>query len=493
MKLRFSLIEPGFLFCMVSLISIGNLAIGQQPFPVFPPKEVTNTMDRDQMLYQMGIKLPDLPPKADDKNAPPNVWPVDKSKPEGNWTDNKKNTITRSPFGLWNNYSDRSAGFFPGPDSARLGDYTPIDLLKMKNGKAIKSPKQWWKKQRPEILKDLQEQLYGKIPEAADHLAFKWNIATSEGETDNTKYIQKEITGEIDISRYPEVRNRPVLSATLRVPANSSTKVPVMIIFGGFGNVLDIYWKIASPHGWGVCVYKLQTLQPDNGTGLTSYLIGLVNKGNWRKPDDWGTLMAWGWGVRRLIDYLETDPEVDSKRIGLTGHSRYGKATLVTMAFEPRVAIGFPSDAGSLGTKLNRRHWGQDLENSTGASEYHWMAGSFFKWAGELIPGQYLPRKIEECPVDAHSLLALCAPRPVFINGGTNSTWCDPFGMYLTAKYASPVYEFLGKKGLVMTDLKPLVDKGYISGTIAYRYHNGGHTDAPEWPAFFEFAEKHLK
>jgi (4-O-methyl)-D-glucuronate---lignin esterase len=470
-----------------------GLSFGQQTFPTFPPGEVTNTMDRDQMLYQMGIQLPVLPPKSEDRNAPSNSWPADKSKPEGNWTDSNKNTITRSPFGLWNNYSDRAAGFFPGPDSSRIGDYTPIDLLKMKNGKTIKSAKQWWKNRRPEILKDLQEQLYGKIPDAACLLDIKWNIASSESESDNVKFIQKEITGEIDISGYPEVRNRPVLSATLRVPANTSSKIPVMIIFGGFGNVLDIYWKIASLHGWGICVFKLQALQPDNGAGLSSYLIGLVNKGNWRKPGDWGTLMAWSWGVSRLIDYLETDKNVDPKRIGLTGHSRYGKATLVTMAFESRVAIGFPSDAGSLGTKLNRRHWGQDLENSTGTSEYHWMAGSFFKWAGELIPGQYLPRKIEECPVDAYSLLALCAPRPVLINGGTNSTWCDPYGMFLTAKYASPVYELLGKKGLVMTDPKPEVDKAYISGTIAYRYHNGGHTDAPEWPAFFEFAEKNLK
>lgn len=214
------------LVTLILLISSVVSSLGQQPFPVFPPKDVNNTMDRDQMLFQMGIKLPDLPPKAEDKNAPPNSWPADKSKPEGNWTDINKNTITRSPFGLWNNYSDRSAGFFPGPDSARLGNYTPIDLLKMKNGKTIKSPKQWWKKQRPEIMKDLQEQLYGKTPDAAYHLDIKWNISSSEDEIDNKKFIQKEITGEIDISGYPEVRNRPVLSATLRVPANSSSRVP---------------------------------------------------------------------------------------------------------------------------------------------------------------------------------------------------------------------------------------------------------------------------
>jgi hypothetical protein len=109
-----------------------------------------------------------------------------------------------------------------------------------------------------------------------------------------------------------------------------------------------------------------------------------------------------------------------------------------------------------------------------------------------LVPGQYLPRKIENCPVDAHSLLALCAPRPVMMDGGTTSTWCDPYGVYLTGKYATPVYELLGVKGLVMPDPKPVVDKAYIDGTIAYRVHEGGHTDAPEWPSFLEFAARQL-
>jgi hypothetical protein len=202
--------------------------------------------------------------------------------------------------------------------------------------------------------------------------------------------------------------------------------------------------------------------------------------------------VAWSWGVSRLIDYFETDKDVNAKIIGLTGHSRYGKATLVTLAYESRVAIGFPSDGGSLGTKMNRRHWGQDLENSTGANEYNWMAGTFFNYAGELVPGKYLPRKIENCTVDAHSLLALCAPRPVLLNGGTNSSWTDPYGQYLTTYYATPVYELLEKKGIIMNDPKPVVDKAYIDGGLAFRYHNGGHTDAPEWPSFFEFAARHF-
>jgi hypothetical protein len=465
----------------------------ESAFPSFPPKNVTNLMDRDQMLAQLGIELPKLPPKPEDPNAPGNAFPVNPANPEGDWTDSGRiNTITRSPFGLWNNYSDRSTGLFPGPDSARAGDYTPIDLLKMKNGRIITTADEWWNKRRPEIKKDLEEALYGKIPDEKILPKVTWDVKTSKGGKGNRAYIQKQITGTIDVSRYPQVRNKPLILATLRIPATVTEPVPVFIFFGGFGNAADMYWERCNPRGWGICVFDLTALQPDNGVGLTSYLTGLVNQGNWRKPDDWGTLRVWGWGVSRLIDYFETDKDVNAKMLGLNGVSRYGKATLVTMAFEPRLAIAFPGDAGSLGTKLNRRHWGQDLENSVPENEYHWMAGNFFKWAGELIPGQYLPRKIENCPVDAHSLLALCAPRPVMMDGGTTSTWCDPYGVYLTGKYATPVYELLGEKGLVMPDSKPIVDKAYIDGKIAYRVHEGGHTDAPEWPSFLEFAAHNL-
>lgn len=195
-----------------------------------------------------------------------------------------------------------------------------------------------------------------------------FKIKITKGGKGNSAYIEKQITGDIDVSRYPEVRNKPVISAILRTPAAATGPVPVLVVFGGFGNSVDRYWEIASPHGWGVCSFDPNALQPDNGTGLTSYLIGLVNKGNWRKPGDWGSIVAWSWGISRLMDYFETDNDVNEKTIGLTGHSRYGKATLVTLAYEPHLAIGFPSDGGSLGTKMNRRHWGQDLENSAGES-----------------------------------------------------------------------------------------------------------------------------
>ncbi|MDR0757634.1 MAG: hypothetical protein LBF85_07305, partial [Tannerella sp.] len=463
----------------------------QQSFPEFPPKNVDNAMDFHQMLHQMGITLPDLPAKKDDPNLPESAVPSDPQNPDGSWSYNGHN-LNRTAWGLWDNYDDSSEGFFPGRDSFRIGRYTPIPLLKMNSGEEITSAKDWWEKRRPEIAHDLQQSLYGFFPPDDKLPGVKFNVVETIGGEGNNRYIQKELIGEIDISGYPEVRNKPFISATLRTPAFASGQVPVMIVIGGFRNTVDHYWNIVSPHGWGICSFSPNTIQPDNGAGLTSYLIGLVNKGNWRKPDDWGTIGAWAWGISRLIDYFETDRSVNSKAIGLTGHSRYGKATLFAAAFDTRIAIAFPSDAGSLGTKMNRRHWGQDLENSGTHSEYHWMAGNFLQWCGELIPGRYLPRKIENCPVDAHSLLALCAPRPVFVNAGNKSLWSDPYGMYLTLVHASPAYELLGCKGIVIEDDKPRIDVGYIEGTLGYRIHNGGHTDAPDWPVFFEFAAKFI-
>jgi hypothetical protein len=456
-------------------------------FPPFPPSSVTKTQDRDQMMWQLGLSFPSLPPKLSDPNAPPNSHPSGTNS-EGNWTDSAGHFITRTGWGLWNNYDDETSGFFPGGQSWRVGTYSPIDLLRMHDGTTISTPDQWWTMRRPEMLKDVQEQFWGVPPPDSIFPRIRWNVNMTTGGSGDSAYIQKTIVGYIDTSRYPAVRNVPKILATLRTPLFAKGKVPVMIVIGGF--FTDRYWRYAYPNGWGICNFDPTALQPDNGAGLTSYLIGLVNQGNWRKPTDWGSLAAWSWGVSRLLDYFESDTTVDARHAGVTGHSRYGKATLVAMAYEQRLAVAFPSCAGSMGTKMNRRHWGQDVENSSWDGEYHWMAGNFLKWGGPLTPGKYLPRRIELCPVDAHSLLALCAPRPVFINGGTQDTWTDPYGMYLTGAGATPVYRLLGKKGLVMSDAKPVVDVGYIAGEIAYRYHTGGHTDAPDWPSFFQFASR---
>lgn len=461
----------------------------QDSFPSFPPAGVTAEMDFRQMLHQMGIVLPDLVSRADDPNRPAGSVVQDPSNPEGRYMYNGHD-LNRSLFGLWDNYDDTEEGFFPGKEPWRTGSYTPISLTKMHNGREIRSADDWWRLRRPEIVKDAEESLFGSFPPADKLPKVDFKTMELQMKRSGREFTQINIFGQVDCSSYPGIKNSPAITATLRLP-KSDKPVPVMILIS-WDMGLDMYWETMAAQGWGLCFFNPANLQPDNGAFLTDYLIGLVNKGNWRSPSDWGAIGAWSWGISRLIDYLLTDSRINPDGIGIGGHSRYGKTALYAMACDQRIKIGFPSDAGSLGTKMNRRHWGQDLENSAIPSEYHWMAGNFLKWCGPLVPGQYLPRKVELCPVDSHSILSLCAPRPVFLNCGTTSQWSDPYGIYLTAAAASPVYDLLGKKGLVMNDSKPVVDKAYIDGDIGFRYHEGGHVDTPDWPAFFEFAHKYI-
>ncbi len=188
-----------------------------------------------------------------------------------------------------------------------------------------------------------------------------------------------------------------------------------------------------------------------------------------------------------MLDYLETDPAVDATKVGLEGISRHGKTALVAMAYDSRFAIAYIASSGIGGAKLFRRHFGEMVENLTGTGEYHWMAGNFLKYGGLL--------NWDDLPVDAHELIALCAPRPVLITGGTTAKgdgWADPTGMFLAEVAAGPVYELLGKKSLGTKTL-PEIGKGLMDGDLAFRQHDGPHTDVPHWPAFLEFAGRYFK
>ena len=181
---------------------------------------------------------------------------------------------------------------------------------------------------------------------------------------------------------------------------------------------------------------------------------------------------------------------MDAKRVALEGHSRYGKGTIVAMAYEPRLAVAFISSSGAGGAKIMRRTYGELLENVAAPSEYHWMAGNFLKYAGPLT--------VNDLPVDAHQLVALCAPRPVFISSGdtlggvpAGDGWVDAKGMFLAGVHAGPVYRLLGKKDLGTTEF-PKVETALIDGEIGFRQHTAGHTPGPNWPTFLTFAERYF-
>ncbi len=366
------------------------------------------------------------------------------------------------------------------------------DPLVFKNGKAVKSAKQW-EKRKTEIFEDFDREVYGRTPASLPSVSWKV-VSSSDTLIGSIPAKLKVLDGKVDNSSFPAISVD--ISLSLVTPKNVSGAVPVIMEFGFIwpanwprppktGNELSWEEQVLLK-GWGYAILIPTSYQADNGAGLKEGIIGLVNKGQPRKPDDWGTLKAWAWGASRAIDYFETDHDVDAKRIGIEGLSRYGKAAIVAMAYEPRIAIGFIGSSGAGGAKLLRRQFGEQVENLASSAEYHWFAGNFIKYAGPLTPG--------DLPVDAHELIALCAPRPVFISVGSpavEGNWIDGKGMFLAGVGAGPVYTLLGKKDLGITEFPPQ-QTNVATGEIAFRQHEGGHTTGPNWPYFLEFADRYF-
>ncbi len=371
--------------------------------------------------------------------------------------------------------------------------FTLPDPLKLKNGQPVTTSEQWWTQRRPEIMEDFQREIYGRTPKQIP--AVKWEVTNT---TINATVITKTLVGHVDNSADPQIAVN--IQVSLSTPVNAAGPVPVMmqLIGGGLAGARGRApatrpVAIAAPpgptwqqqclaKGWGYATLNTGSVQADNGAGLTAGIIGLTNKGQPRAVDDWGVLSAWAWGASRALDYFESDSAVDAKRVGIEGHSRWGKATLVAMAFDPRFAIAYVSSSGEGGAKIHRHDYGESLEAVCGAGEYHWMAGNFLKYAGHW----------DDLPIDSHELIALCAPRPVLITGGTYADrHADAVGMFMAASAAGPVYRLLGKKDLGTTEM-PKPDAGLIDGDIAFRQHEGGHTDALDWPTFITFASKYF-
>lgn len=386
-------------------------------------------------------------------------------------------------------------------DEAKANPYTKLPgALRLKNGKEVKTAKAWWEKRRPEIVEEFDREIYGREPK--DTPKVNWEVTSTVHERNgDVPTITKKLVGHVDNSAYPSIKVD--IQLTLTTPANALGPVPVMMELSfspefmaaiakrfpemtAAGQKGPTWQQQVLAKGWGYAVLIPTSVQADKGDGLTEGIIGLVNKGQPRKLDDWGALRAWAWGASRAMDYFETDKSVDAHQIGIEGHSRYGKASLVTMAYDPRFAIGYISSSGAGGAALYRRNFGEQIGNVAGTGEYHWMAGNFLKYAGPLTTN--------DLPVDSHELIALSAPRPVFIGAGAvrGDGWVDPQGMFMAAVGAGPVYRLLGKKDLGTAEFPP-IETPLIDGDLAYRQHTGGHTPAPNWPTFLKFADRYIR
>jgi hypothetical protein len=397
--------------------------------------------------------------------------------------------------------SNKESPFYANYDEAKANPFPKLpDPLLLKNGKPVKKAADWWKLRRSEIVEDFDREIYGRVPKVVPKV--KWEVTRTSHETvGEVAVIVKQLVGHVDNSAYPRITVDIQLALT--TPANASGPVPVIIELGGGGARGPLPAGAAVPgggrgpagptwqeqvlaKGWGYAILGTGSIQADNGAGLTQGIIGLANKGEPRKLDDWGALRAWAWGASRALDYMQTDKAVDAKRVALEGHSRWGKAALIGMAYDERFANVFVSSSGEGGAKLHRRDWGEVVENVAGTGEYHWMAGNFLKYAGPLNWG--------DLPVDSHELIALCAPRPVFISAGTTSGdgWADAKGSFMAAAAAGPVYKLLGKKDMGTSEFPPM-ETPLTDGDVAFRQHSGGHTPGPNWPTFLAFAERHFK
>jgi hypothetical protein len=389
-------------------------------------------------------------------------------------------------------------------DEAKANPYPKLpDPLVLKNGKKVTAAKQWWQQRRAEIVEDFDREVYGRVPKNVPKV--NWEVTTTQETKFDIPVITKQLIGKVDNSAYPQISVN--IQLTLTTPANAKAGVPVMMQFGFGGprpgaapnanrppgappSNAPNWQQLLLSKGWGYAVIVPTSIQADNGAGLTAGIIGLCNKGEPRKPDDWGALRAWAWGASRALDYFETDKAVDAKQVGIEGLSRYGKAALVALAYDQRFAIGLIGSSGEGGAKLHRRYFGELVENLAGAGGYHWMAGNFIKYAGPLAPN--------DLPVDAHELIALCAPRPTFISygaaegQGAEGKWVDQRGSFMAAVAAGPVFRLLGKKDLGTTEFPP-VETALIEGELAWRQHSGGHTTAPNWPTFLTFASRYIK
>jgi hypothetical protein len=503
--------KSAVLVIALSAVSAACLPAAAQNSAAPAPVTFTSEQDHQNMMDQLGIKA--LRPGPSGNEKAPN---------HANYDESKANPYPNVP-----------------------------DPLTTNDGRKVTTATMWWDERRPEIVEGLEKYVYGRVPANAPKV--KWTSTIVDHEfLGFTPVTAKELTGEVDDSAYPGITVK--MHAIEVLPAMARGPVPVLIMFGPArfpapneprgeelarvnkaykalllqqdpslkevferhpawepmkeppffqrpepnedGDPPNVYQLAAA--GWGFVLFDPASVQADNGEGITQGIIGLVNKGQPRTPDDWGALRAWGWGAGRVLDYLETDKAVDSKHVGIEGVSRYGKAALVTMAFDQRFATVLVGSSGKGGATLLRRNFGEAVESLTGG-EYYWMAGNFMKYgASDATFGSKTPGDI---PVDSNELIALCAPRLTFISYGVpakgDANWLDHEGSFMATIDANRVWTMLGAKGMdISGDYKtakmPPVNEGHLDGQLAWRQHDGGHTDAPNMKWFIQWADKFI-
>jgi len=400
-------------------------------------------------------------------------------------------------------------------DESKVPVYTLPDPLKFDDGSPVTSAQQWTEKRRPEILRIFTEQMYGKAPAAPANLRIQI-LSRDENALDGTA-IRKEI--EITLAEAPQ----PVKMTMLLYIPKSNRPAPVFWGLNFCGNHavindpavrLNTNWMSNFPgvvdhqatdaargtrasrwpislivkRGYAVATAYYGDIDPDFDDGFKNGIHPAFYKAGQNRPeaDEWGSIAAWAWGLSRGMDYLQQDVDVDASRVAVIGHSRLGKTALWAGATDPRFAITISNDSGCGGAALSRRGYGENFARIN-ASFPHWFCDNFKKFNNHEA----------EMPVDQHELIALIAPRPVYVASALEDQWADPKGEFLSARYADPVYRLLGTNGMggdAPPEESPAVDQPLKTGSIGYHIRAGKH-DVTEfdWLQYLDFADLHLQ
>jgi hypothetical protein len=365
-------------------------------------------------------------------------------------------------------------------DEARVPAYTLPDPLVLNNGERVRDVKTWTNRRRAEILEVYRTNVFGRDPGKPRGLSFK--VDSIDKSAFDGRAVRKQVT--IAVTREAMTRE---LHLMIHLPA-AKRPTPIFLALSFTPNEAVLkasQWPIETilARGYGLATMFYGDIEPDKVDGMRDGVRALFLKPGQDAPapDEWGALAAWAWGLSRAMDYVETDRDIDAKHVAVLGHSRLGKATLWAAAQDPRFALVISNESGEGGAAIARRQFGERTKNLNDRFP-HWFAGNF---------KQFNDRE-ERLPVDAHMLLALNAPRPLYVASAEEDRWADPKGEFLAAVHASPVYELFRKKGIGTTEM-PAVQQP-VGETVRYHIRSGKHdVTAYDWEQYLAFADKHWR
>jgi hypothetical protein len=384
-------------------------------------------------------------------------------------------------------------------DEAKVGVYTLPDPLIFQNGQPVRDSADWEKKRRPEIVKLFETNMYGRVPDAARHIGANYDVVDEDRHALGGKAVRKQVVASLPGQTFTILIYLPV----------SSKPVPVFLALNFTGNhtvlsdpairLPDIWdsktkthhtapdqsrgsstqWQVEKmlARGYGLVTIYYQEIEPDFEGGIE---FGV--RASYPKPaaDEWGAIAGWAWGMSRATDYLLRDRDIDPKRIIAMGHSRLGKTTLWAGAQDSRFAMVIAAGSGEGGAALSRRDFGETIQ-LVNQHFPHWTCDNYKKYSGHA----------DKLPFDQHELLALIAPRPLYLAAAEDDKWADPRGEFLSAIAAGPVYKLFGKQGLEGDDM-PALQKP-IMNTVGFHIRPGKHeVTAYDWDQFLNFADKQL-